>query len=210
MSRREFGAYLAVSVGVFLLGIAAGYAVLLSGDPVADQMIEMVRNGVFADILGDSPAMLAVKIFLNNLQACLLLFLGGGDLRSSDPVRPPLERGDHRCLRRRDRRKARPSRACGRAHTPRHLRAPGSFHCGDSRARPRQIPPCRSFRHRGRRHRSHPSWRVLSPHCRPASRRGGRCRGIYYARAPTDSGLRYPNGRRERFTPPKIRFFCLV
>jgi len=77
MSRREFGAYLAVSVGVFLLGIAAGYAVLLSGDPVADQMIEMVRNGVFADILGDSPAMLAVKIFLNNLQACLLLFLGG-------------------------------------------------------------------------------------------------------------------------------------
>ncbi|MDD3111267.1 MAG: stage II sporulation protein M [Methanofollis liminatans] len=77
MSRREFGTYLVVSVGVFLLGIAAGYAVLLSGDPVADQLIEAVKNGVFADILGDSPGMLALKIFLNNLQACLLLFLGG-------------------------------------------------------------------------------------------------------------------------------------
>lgn len=77
MSRQEFGIYLAVSAGVFLLGIAAGYAVLLSGDPVAEQLIEAVKNGVFADIVGDAPAVVAAKIFLNNLQACILLFLGG-------------------------------------------------------------------------------------------------------------------------------------
>lgn len=77
MYKREFGAYLAVAVGTFLLGIAAGYALLLSGDPSVDQLIEMVTNGVFSEIAGDNAAMLAVKIFLNNLQACLLLFLGG-------------------------------------------------------------------------------------------------------------------------------------
>ncbi|MDK2974951.1 MAG: stage sporulation protein [Methanofollis sp.] len=77
MSRRDLSIFLAVSVGVFLVGIAAGYALLLSGDPMAEQLIEMVRSGVFTDILGDPAAMLAVKIFLNNLQACILLFLGG-------------------------------------------------------------------------------------------------------------------------------------
>ncbi|TAJ44879.1 stage II sporulation protein M [Methanofollis fontis] len=77
MSRQEFAIYLAVAVVVFLLGIGAGYAVMASGDPAAEQLIEMVKEGVFAGILDDTPAMIALKIFLNNLQACLVLFLGG-------------------------------------------------------------------------------------------------------------------------------------
>ncbi|WP_342678548.1 stage II sporulation protein M [Methanofollis sp. UBA420] len=77
MSRREFLPYLAATVVIFSVGIAAGYGLAASGDPAADQILKTIMEGVFSQILGDSPVMLAVKIFLNNLQACVLLFLGG-------------------------------------------------------------------------------------------------------------------------------------
>jgi stage II sporulation protein M len=77
MSRREFLPYLAATLVIFSVGIVAGYAVAASGDPAADRLLETIMDGVFSQILGDNPAMLAVKIFLNNLQACVLLFLGG-------------------------------------------------------------------------------------------------------------------------------------
>ncbi|WP_298668187.1 stage II sporulation protein M [uncultured Methanofollis sp.] len=77
MSRREFLPYLVGAVVIFAVGIVAGYGVSASGDPAADQILDAIMGGVFSQILGDNPLMLAVKIFLNNLQACVLLFLGG-------------------------------------------------------------------------------------------------------------------------------------
>lgn len=76
MSRREFLPYLVATLVIFCVGIAAGYALVVSGDPSADQLLETIM-GSFSQIIGDNSFMLALKIFLNNLEACVLLFLGG-------------------------------------------------------------------------------------------------------------------------------------
>lgn len=66
-------AFFAVSVG---LGIAA-----VSRDPgVGAEVMALFAEQVVRDLLSDSPAVLAGKLFLNNLSICLLLFLGGASL----------------------------------------------------------------------------------------------------------------------------------
>lgn len=76
MSKRDFLLYLGATLVIFCVGIAAGYALVLSGDPSADQLLETILSS-FSQIVSDDQAMLAVKIFLNNFEACAFLFLGG-------------------------------------------------------------------------------------------------------------------------------------
>ncbi len=65
--------FFAVSVGLGVFAVAS--------DPgVGAEVLTLFRNQVVAGLLSDSPPVLAVKLFLNNLAACLLLFLGGASL----------------------------------------------------------------------------------------------------------------------------------
>ncbi|WP_292517394.1 stage II sporulation protein M [Methanoculleus sp.] len=65
--------FFAVSIG---LGVVA-----VTRDPAAgEEIMALFAGQVAGQILSDSPAVLAGKLFLNNLSACLLLFLGGASL----------------------------------------------------------------------------------------------------------------------------------
>ena len=65
--------FFAVSIG---LGVAA-----VARDPgIGAEVMTLFSEQVVAGLLSDSPAVLAVKLFLNNLSTCLLLFLGGASL----------------------------------------------------------------------------------------------------------------------------------
>ena len=63
----------AVSVGLGILAVARDPA-------VGAEVMGLFRDQVVAGLISDSPAVLAGKIFLNNLATCLLLFLGGASL----------------------------------------------------------------------------------------------------------------------------------
>ena len=62
--------FFAVSVGI---GVVA-----VTRDPgIGAEVLALFSDRIVSQILSDSPAVLAGKLFLNNLAACLLLFLGG-------------------------------------------------------------------------------------------------------------------------------------
>ena len=66
-----------VAVLAFLLTAAAGVAVVRGSPATGKQFIQIVQDEVVGKVNARDPPSLAVFIFANNLQACILLFLGG-------------------------------------------------------------------------------------------------------------------------------------
>jgi stage II sporulation protein M len=73
----EFGWYAVATVLIFAGSIAAGVAVTAENPGAGEQMLELFRDAILGEILDDTPPVLSVKLFLNNLQACTVMFLGG-------------------------------------------------------------------------------------------------------------------------------------
>ncbi|MDH7593664.1 MAG: stage II sporulation protein M [Methanomicrobiales archaeon] len=71
---------LAVAGLVLLLTVSVGYGIVTSNREAGEQLIEFVRSELYAGLLGDDPFIIFIRIFLNNLEACALLFLGGTSL----------------------------------------------------------------------------------------------------------------------------------
>jgi stage II sporulation protein M len=62
---------------LFAASIAAGVA-LTAGDPATgQQLLELLREALLGEVIGSSAPVLAATLFFNNLQACLIMFLGG-------------------------------------------------------------------------------------------------------------------------------------
>lgn len=61
----------------FAVSIAIGVAAVSRDPEIGAQAIALFNEQVIGDLLSDSPPVLALKLFLNNLATCLLLFLGG-------------------------------------------------------------------------------------------------------------------------------------
>jgi len=64
----------------FAVSIAIGVGFVILNPGFGDEVLSLFNEQVVVQILSDSLAVLAFKIFLNNLSACLLLFLGGASL----------------------------------------------------------------------------------------------------------------------------------
>ncbi|MDD3856678.1 MAG: stage II sporulation protein M [Methanoculleus sp.] len=64
----------------FAVAIAIGVAAVARDPEIGAQAAALFAEQVVGDLLSDPPAVLAGKLFLNNLVACLLLFLGGASL----------------------------------------------------------------------------------------------------------------------------------
>ncbi|HON80969.1 MAG TPA: stage II sporulation protein M [Methanoregulaceae archaeon] len=76
----EFSRYAMVTIFIFLASCAAGVMVS-SGDPGAgEQLLGLFREAIVGEILDSAPSVLALKLFVNNLQACTFMFLGGASL----------------------------------------------------------------------------------------------------------------------------------
>jgi stage II sporulation protein M len=76
----EFFRFVLVTVFIFLSSLGAGVAVTVAYPEAGQQVLEMFKDAILGDILDSSAAMLTVKLFLNNLQACTFMFLGGASL----------------------------------------------------------------------------------------------------------------------------------
>ncbi|MFA7198682.1 MAG: stage II sporulation protein M [Methanoculleus sp.] len=64
----------------FAVSIGLGVVAVASDPGLGEEVLALFSDQVVGQLLSDSPGVLAGKLFLNNLSACLLLFLGGASL----------------------------------------------------------------------------------------------------------------------------------
>jgi stage II sporulation protein M len=69
-----------IAILALLITAVAGIAVVRTSPSTGKQIIQIVQEEVVGKVEAHDPLSLAIFIFANNLQACLLLFLGGATL----------------------------------------------------------------------------------------------------------------------------------
>jgi Uncharacterized membrane protein len=67
-------------LAVFVLALFLGFAAVSADAEAGAALMDFLRNEIFADVGEGGGLTLFAKIFLNNLEACILLFLGGASL----------------------------------------------------------------------------------------------------------------------------------
>jgi stage II sporulation protein M len=80
MSERPLVRSTGLATIFFAAAIAIGVAAVARDPGIGTEAAALFAEQVVGDLLSDPPAVLAGKLFLNNLVACLLLFLGGASL----------------------------------------------------------------------------------------------------------------------------------
>jgi len=69
--------YLIISGFILIAGVAMGF-LLSSAEPAFGEEIMTLFEEMIADqIMDDDPPVLALQLFLNNLEACVVIFIGG-------------------------------------------------------------------------------------------------------------------------------------
>jgi stage II sporulation protein M len=76
----EFPRYAVVTTALLLFSLAAGVAVTIANPEAGQQILDMLKEALLGGVIDSTPAELAVTLFINNLQACTLMFLGGATL----------------------------------------------------------------------------------------------------------------------------------
>jgi stage II sporulation protein M len=76
-SFRQMGPWLLVVACLFALTMLAGVIVAIRDPSIGTTLMNIFRETILDGIDESNPFALAFAIFLNNLQACILLFLGG-------------------------------------------------------------------------------------------------------------------------------------
>ncbi|MCU0632038.1 MAG: stage II sporulation protein M [Methanolinea sp.] len=66
-----------IALLLLLVSVGFGAWTTMEDPAVGEQIITLLRDSIMGETLDSSSALLAVKLFFNNLQACLLMFLGG-------------------------------------------------------------------------------------------------------------------------------------
>lgn len=72
--------YLGLSVLIFGIGCIGGYLMAAIEPSFGEALLKVFKDMVASEIMSSEPPVLAVQLFLNNLQACVLLFIGGAAL----------------------------------------------------------------------------------------------------------------------------------
>ncbi|MBP1928238.1 stage II sporulation protein M [Methanolinea mesophila] len=62
---------------LFALCLSGGILIAAANPEVGQQFLDLFREAIMGELMTDEPLLLAGNLFLNNLQACVLLFLGG-------------------------------------------------------------------------------------------------------------------------------------
>ncbi len=62
---------------LLLVSVAFGAWSTMADPTVGEEILSLLKDSIMGEILDSSSVMMAVTLFLNNLQACLLMFLGG-------------------------------------------------------------------------------------------------------------------------------------
>jgi len=71
---------LVIASVLFVAGVLTGWAGSAQNPAVGQELIRFFEKEVAGQMDGENPADMCAKLFANNLQACILLFLGGASL----------------------------------------------------------------------------------------------------------------------------------
>jgi stage II sporulation protein M len=77
MSEWKLSQGLLYTVVIFAVALTIGIIATVIDPSIGQNFLSLFMDAVVGGIEGDPAPLLFVKLFLNNLQACLLLFLGG-------------------------------------------------------------------------------------------------------------------------------------
>jgi stage II sporulation protein M len=77
MSEWKLSRGLLVTLVIFLVSLTIGVVMTVRDPSIGQNLLTLFKDAVVGEIAGDPAPLLFIKLFLNNLQACLLLFLGG-------------------------------------------------------------------------------------------------------------------------------------
>ena len=76
----EFPRYALLTIALLAFSLLAGVAVTITNPEAGQQILDMLKEALLGNVIESTPAELAVMLFINNLQACTLMFLGGATL----------------------------------------------------------------------------------------------------------------------------------
>ncbi len=77
MSEWKLRQGLLFTIAIFAVSLTMGVVITIRDPSIGQNFLTLFKDAVVGEIAGDPAPLLFVKLFLNNLQACLLLFLGG-------------------------------------------------------------------------------------------------------------------------------------
>lgn len=80
MFNRAFTNSIVTAAVIFAIALGMGFVLVSVNEAVGGQLMDFLRNEIFTGVNDSNPPTLLAKIFLNNIEACLLLFLGGASL----------------------------------------------------------------------------------------------------------------------------------
>ncbi len=80
MFEKPFLRAIIISALVFAVSLGLGVLAVSAEPALGEEMLALFQEQVAGQLLSDTPVVLFLKIFLNNLGACTLLFFGGASL----------------------------------------------------------------------------------------------------------------------------------
>jgi stage II sporulation protein M len=80
MSDDPLGSWIMVAIALLAAGIAVGALAAVANPDLANEVMDILKETVVEEIKDTEPVTMFTMILANNLQACLLLFLGGASL----------------------------------------------------------------------------------------------------------------------------------
>lgn len=80
MSDLRISHYLIISGFILIAGFGAGFALSTADPAFGESLLTMFEEMIAGQIMDDDPPILALLLFLNNLEACVVIFIGGAFL----------------------------------------------------------------------------------------------------------------------------------
>ena len=69
--------YLIYSALILFAGFAGGFLLSIYDPTFGESLLKIFQDMIANEIIGDTPPIMALTLFLNNLEACLVIFVGG-------------------------------------------------------------------------------------------------------------------------------------
>jgi stage II sporulation protein M len=66
-----------LAIAIFLIAAVIGGIAVTNSPAVGEELMELINEEIFTQLMSENPAIVTLNIFINNLQASTILFLGG-------------------------------------------------------------------------------------------------------------------------------------
>lgn len=77
MSEFRITHYLIISALILITGFGIGFVLSAAEPEFGEGLIKLFEDMIAGQIMNEDPPMLALQLFLNNLEACIVIFIGG-------------------------------------------------------------------------------------------------------------------------------------